>query len=192
MVIVLAGGGFDPDDIGGLLGAIKSDDALPPNPGGVAQLDSALRAIASAPIETPPTPLPDNARRVSGAIYGLDANPLGLRALSLSFDGGEPTLNLTFTDGHAENRPFGLNGQSRLSPGGRFGLPVALIGKWTLLPKFSRSIMTRWETLLLPPRSGVRRRLGYCFRRRTYGTSQSEVCGEANNQLCTGSSSPRS
>jgi CubicO group peptidase (beta-lactamase class C family) len=131
MVIVLAGGGFDPDDIGGLLGAIKSDTELPPNSGGVAQLDSVLRAIASAPIETLPASLPDNARRISGAIYGLEANPLGLRTLSLNFDGSEPTLNLAFTDGRAETRPFALNGQPRLSRGGRFGLPVALNGKWT-------------------------------------------------------------
>jgi CubicO group peptidase (beta-lactamase class C family) len=131
MVIVLAGGGFDPDDIGGLLGAIKSDTALAPNPSGVAQLDSALRAIASAPVETLPTSLPDNARRVSGVIYLLEANPLGLRTLSLNFDVREPTLNLAFTDGRAESRSFAPNGQPRLSPGGRFGLPVALNGKWT-------------------------------------------------------------
>lgn len=130
MVIVLAGGGFDPDDIGGLLGAIKSDAALPPNPAGAAQLDSTLRAIASAPVETLPVSLPDNARRVSGATYGLEANPLGIRTLSLNFDSSEPTLNLAFTDGRAETRPFALNGQPRLSPGGRFGLPVALNGKW--------------------------------------------------------------
>lgn len=137
MVIVLAGGGFEPDDIGGLLGAIKSDTAIPPNPTGVAQLDSALRAIASAPVETLPASLPDNAHRVSGTVYELEANPLGLRTLSLDFDGREPTLNLAFTDGHAETRPFGLNGQPRLSQGGRFGLPVALNGKWTTPDIFS-------------------------------------------------------
>jgi hypothetical protein len=137
MVIVLAGGGFDPDDIGGLLGAIKSDDALPPNPVGVAQLDSTLRAIASAPMETLPASLPGNSPRVSGATYALEANPLGLRTLSLNFDGSEPTLSLAFTDGRAEKRPFGLNGQPRLSPGGRFGLPVALKGKWTTHDIFS-------------------------------------------------------
>jgi hypothetical protein len=131
MVIVLAGGGFDPDDIGGLLGAIKSDTALPPNPTGVAQLDSTLRAIASAPGEVSATPLPENARRISGMTYALEANPLGLHALSLNFDGSEPTLKLTFSDGRAETRPFALNGQPRLSQGGRFGLPVAVNGKWT-------------------------------------------------------------
>jgi hypothetical protein len=75
--------------------------------------------------------LPDNARRVSGVIYLLEANPLGLRTLSLNFDVREPTLNLAFTDGRAESRSFAPNGQPRLSPGGRFGLPVALNGKWT-------------------------------------------------------------
>lgn len=137
VVIVLAGGGFDPDDIGGLLGAIKSDTALPPNPAGVAQLDSALHAIASAPVEASATPLSENARRISGAIYELEANPLGLRTLSLDFAGSEPTLNLAFTDGRAEARPFALNGQPRLSQGGRFGLPVALNGKWTTPDIFS-------------------------------------------------------
>jgi CubicO group peptidase (beta-lactamase class C family) len=131
MVIVLAGGGFEPDDIGGLLAAIKSDSPLPPNPTGVARLDSVLRAIASSPVEPLPVSLPDNARRVSGTIYELEVNPLGLRTLSLDFDGSEPTLNLAFTNGRAETRPFALNGQPRLSLGGRFGLPVALSGKWT-------------------------------------------------------------
>jgi hypothetical protein len=137
MVIVLAGGGFDPDDVGGLLGAIKSDTALPPNPAGVAQLDSTLRAVASAPVEVSATPLPENARRVSGRTYALDANPLGLRTLSLNFDGSEPTFSLAFTDGRAEKRPFALNGQPRLSEGGRFGLPVAVNGKWRTPDIFS-------------------------------------------------------
>ena len=137
MVIVLAGGGFDPDDIGGLLGAIKSDTALPPNPAGVAQLDSTLRTIASAPVEVSATPLPENARRVSGATYALEANPLGLRTLSLNFGGSEPTLSLAFTDGRTEKRPFALNGKPRLSEGGRFGLPVAVNGKWTTPDTFS-------------------------------------------------------
>jgi CubicO group peptidase (beta-lactamase class C family) len=137
MIIVLAGGGFDPDDIGGLLGAIKSDTALPPNPAGVAQLDSTLRTIASVPAAVASTPLPENARRVSGATYALEANPLGLRTLSINFDGSEPILSLAFTDGRAEKRPFAPNGQPRLSYGGRFGLPVAVNGKWTTPVTFS-------------------------------------------------------
>ena len=37
---------------------------------------------------------------------------------------------MTFADRRAETRPIGLDGVPRISPNGRFGLPVALSGIW--------------------------------------------------------------
>ena len=42
----------------------------------------------------------------------------------------EGVVRLEFTDGRIEQRPIGLDGVPRISPGGRFGLPVALKGAW--------------------------------------------------------------
>jgi len=39
-------------------------------------------------------------------------------------------VKLEFADGRVEQRPLGLDGIPRLSPSGRFGLPVALQGWW--------------------------------------------------------------
>jgi len=42
----------------------------------------------------------------------------------------EAVAHLRFADGRDEQRPLGLDGIPRLSPGGRFGLPGALQGQW--------------------------------------------------------------
>ena len=61
----------------------------------------------------------------------LETNPRGLKSLSLTFSGpNEAMAHLESTDGQVEQRPVGLDGVPRLSPGGRFGLPVALQGRW--------------------------------------------------------------
>jgi hypothetical protein len=61
----------------------------------------------------------------------VEANPLGLKSFSLTFAGhNEAVAHLEFADGRVEQRPLGLDGIPRLSPGGRFGLPVALQGRW--------------------------------------------------------------
>ena len=50
---------------------------------------------------------------------------------SLTFSGpSEAVAHLETIDGRVEERPVGLDGVPRLSPGGRFGLPVALQGRW--------------------------------------------------------------
>ena len=42
----------------------------------------------------------------------------------------EATVRLEFGDGRVEQRSVGLDGVPRISPGGRFGLPVTLSGAW--------------------------------------------------------------
>lgn len=46
-------------------------------------------------------------------------------------------LRLVFADGRIVERAVGLDGVPRLSPGGRFGLPVALVGEWRANKEFA-------------------------------------------------------
>ncbi len=128
-IVVFTGGGFEPGDVGKFIGeSIKSDQPLPESPTGLARLAAAVSAAARPPgAQATPTP-----RVASGRNYVLDANPLGLKSFSLTFSGNKEVIaHLRFTDGRDEQRPVGLDGIARLSPSGRFGLPVALQGQWT-------------------------------------------------------------
>jgi hypothetical protein len=72
------------------------------------------------------------AKQVSGKRYVMEANPLGWRAVTFSFDNtNTASAALEFADGQLERRVVGLDGVPRLSPDGPFGLPVALQGSWT-------------------------------------------------------------
>jgi len=127
-IVVFTGGEFEPGDIGKFIGeSIKSDQPLPENPAGQARLVAAVSA-AARPLEAPATPM---SKVISGRKYVVEANPLGLKSFSLSFSGpNEAVAHLESTDVRVEQRPLGLDGIPRLSPGGRFGLPVALQGRW--------------------------------------------------------------
>jgi hypothetical protein len=132
LVVVFTGGGFEPGDIGQYIGAaLKSDQPLPENRAGVARLAAAVRAASKRPTPKKVAPLPKMARAVSSKTYLLDANPLGLKAFSLTFGPqSKASMRITFVDSHSENRPIGMDGVPRLSPGGRFGLPVGIKGNW--------------------------------------------------------------
>jgi len=127
-VVVFTGGEFEPGDIGKFIGeSIKSLGPLPENPAGDARLAVAVSAAARPP-EVSATPL---FKDISGRKYMVEANPRGLKSFSLTFSGpSEAVVHLELTDGRVEERPLGLDGAPRLSPGGRFGLPVALQGRW--------------------------------------------------------------
>jgi hypothetical protein len=74
---------------------------------------------------------PPLAAAITGRRFALDPNSVGLASIALGFPGGaEATLSLRFGDGRAEQRPVGLDGVPRVSPNGRFGLPVAVSGAW--------------------------------------------------------------
>lgn len=131
LVVVLVGR-FDVNDVSRFItDAIKADHPLPADPGGKTRLDAAVAAAAMPPAPHPVSALPSLAAAVSGREFVVVENPLGLATLSLSFQStNEATLRLTFRDGRIEQRAVGLDGVPRLSPGGRFGLPVALVGAW--------------------------------------------------------------
>lgn len=128
VIVVLTGGGFEPADIGNFIGAsIKSDHRLPENQAGAARLATAVGAAARPPV-APATPISEV---ISGRNYMIGASPVGLKSFSLTFSGhNEAVAHLEFADRRVEQRPLGLDGIPRLSPGGRFGLPVALQGWW--------------------------------------------------------------
>jgi CubicO group peptidase (beta-lactamase class C family) len=132
LVAVMTGGGFEPGDVGAILvQAIKSNQSLPENRAGVTRLEAALRSCTRPPASQPVSPWPPMAAKVSREIFRLESNPLGLIEMSLVFlPHGEASVQLTFADGRKELRPIGLDGVPRVSPNGRYGLPVALKGFW--------------------------------------------------------------
>ena len=132
LVVVLTGGGFEPGDIGDFIGrAIRSDGPLPEDAAATARLADAVRQAAGPPPAALVPTAPSLATTISGREYALDSNPLGLRSLTLAFPGGaEATLTLRFADRIDGPRPVGLDGVPRVSPAGRYGLPVALAGAW--------------------------------------------------------------
>ncbi len=132
LVVVMTGGGFEPGDIGKLIGgALKSDQPLPENRAGVARLAAAVIAVSKPPTPKSLAPLPEIAKTVSGKTYLLEDNPVGLKTLSITFTSpSDASVRLVFADNHTEARPIGLDGVARLSPAGRFGLPVGVRGSW--------------------------------------------------------------
>ncbi|MBF0377815.1 MAG: serine hydrolase [Desulfamplus sp.] len=132
LVVVFAGGGFEPGDIGKfIVAALKSDKPLPENRAGVARLAAAITTASKPPVPKSMAKLPEIARAISGKTYLLEANHLGLKTLAITFaPQSDASVRLTFADNHTEMRPIGLDGVARLSPDGRFGLPVGVKGYW--------------------------------------------------------------
>jgi CubicO group peptidase (beta-lactamase class C family) len=133
LIVVFTGGEFEPGDIGKFIGeSIKSDQRLPEDPAGAARLAAVVSAGARPPAaRATPTLATPMSQAISGRNYIVEANPLGLKSFSLTFSGdNEAVAHLELADGRVEQRRLGLDGVPRLSPDGRFGLPVALQGRW--------------------------------------------------------------
>jgi len=132
LVVVMTGGGFEPGEIGNFVAkALKSDRPLAANPAGEQRLQKAISAAGRPPAPRAMRPEPAISTAVSGRMYGTDANPIGLLSFSIKFSGGnDAVVRLDFAGGRVEQRPAGLDGVPRVSPDGRFGLPVALMGEW--------------------------------------------------------------
>ena len=132
LIVVFTGGQFEPGDIGKFIGqSLKSDKPLPEDPAGAARLRKATSEASRSPASQPVALEPPISKTVSGQTYQLESNPVDLKSVSMTFSGSnEAVVRLEFTDGRIEQRPIGLDGVPRISPGGRFGLPVALKGAW--------------------------------------------------------------
>jgi hypothetical protein len=133
-VVTTTGGGFEWDEIEPLLTAsvVDLEKPLPANPEGAAALAAAVAAVAAPPDAQPPAALPALAQEVSGKMYALDANPVGLDAIGLEFtEGSDEATVLQVRAGSDEvmRAPVGLDGVFRFAPGD-FGLPVGRRGRW--------------------------------------------------------------
>ncbi|KAF0216942.1 MAG: 6-aminohexanoate-dimer [Geobacteraceae bacterium] len=131
LLLVITAGGFDRDKLAPLLlAALKSDELLPENPDDCKQLQERIEAVTKPPLSKPVPPLPATARSISGKTWQMDASSLGIKELSLSFDGnGEARFGVVLPEGRF-TLPVGLDGVYRMSPSGPSGLPVALKGFW--------------------------------------------------------------
>ena len=95
--------------------AVKSDAALPPNPGSEGQLASAIRDAATEK-PTPVSPTPDIASAISGKTYKFPANELGLKSFMLFFTDQNPHIEYELYLANPAgasikyNQPIGLNG----------------------------------------------------------------------------------
>jgi len=110
--------------------AAKPTTPLPPNPAGLASLESKIhQATLSTDEPQPVPPLPETAQKISGQTYELETNPFELGDFSLTFEKQDEAL-LTLTAGDETLAlSVGLDGVFRTAPG-RFGLPAALKGLW--------------------------------------------------------------
>jgi len=131
LVVVFNSGGVDTDAIAPFLfRAIRSDRSLPENPVSGMRLRRRLREARQAPASHRPATLPALARTISGVSYQIDANPLKLRHVSLTFSSrAEARATLSILDGEW-TVPIGLDGRYRFSSGGPEGLPMAASGEW--------------------------------------------------------------
>jgi hypothetical protein len=114
-----------------------STEPMPPNPDGVAALESRIQA-AAAPVHVQPEPvppMPEIAQQVAGVSYVLDDNPLGLLSFALSFPANDEALLKVSTLGSSAGTGpsfewlMGLDNVDRIAPG-RFGMPTAAKGVW--------------------------------------------------------------
>jgi len=111
--------------------AVKSGEALPPNPGAYAHLNERAAAAGKPPAAGAPSPLPSMASSISGAVYEFPVNSSRLDSLSLTFGkNGEAHVDLKYY-GQPLSFPIGLDGVYRLAPNGPFHMPAGAMGKWT-------------------------------------------------------------
>jgi hypothetical protein len=138
MVLVLTNAGAVEEFLASFVfPAARSTAPLPPNPDGVALLESRIQQAAKSPrvAPWPPPSLPTMAQEVSGKTYTLDANPIGFLTCSLTFKKqAEAVVRITAAAGSAPGDEafewlVGLDNVERVAPG-RFGIPAAAKGSW--------------------------------------------------------------
>ena len=116
LVVVMTGGGFEPGNVGGfVLAAVRSDVALPEDRVGQMRLTDALGLIAASPAPRAVTESA-TAKRVSGRVYRLEENALGIHSFTVEFsDSIVGQLRLRLTSGEELVQPLGLDGRYRLT-----------------------------------------------------------------------------
>jgi CubicO group peptidase (beta-lactamase class C family) len=140
--IVAAMTGYMPDDeyypvgrlIDDIVAAVRSDNALPPDPIGQSALAASIGAAANEqPLPVGGTPVLQ--QTVSGRTYRLDANKFDITAIRLRLTGEDSMWVLATNSGKPGAvtnyfpGPLGLDGHFRLAAPKRFGIAAAR-GRW--------------------------------------------------------------
>jgi hypothetical protein len=137
LVIVMLGAGFDPSSLGQfIVRALRGAGQLPEAPEAQGQLQERLATAAAVAAADPVGRFPGIADHVSGRTYHFEVNDAGLESFTLTFgEMREGRIDLSLSDQYHERRglrssSMGLDGVFRISPTGRFNLPVAVRGRW--------------------------------------------------------------
>ncbi|MFO0947636.1 MAG: serine hydrolase [Planctomycetota bacterium] len=139
-----------------LMKAIVAKNAIPPNPAAEAALRERCRAERKTTLPSLPLAHSPLARRISGVLYELKANPY-IQNLRLDFvDASEARLQLHFAPLlrlPAIDIAIGLDGVTRRSAG-RYGLPVECKGTWVNESTFEFELdevgnINRWLVTLI-------------------------------------------
>ena len=108
--------------------AAKADRPLPENRAAYDALQAKVKYMAN-PAQPVPT-LNDTARRVSGKIYLLDKNDMGLDTLKADFEEGSPVVTVTLGTANGDTGGLiGLDNVYRIT-GSMDGNWLALRGRW--------------------------------------------------------------
>ena len=138
LIVVVTGRGStgSSEVMSSVLGALHSDQALPPNPVAHGRLITAIADAALPPPAQPVPPLPAIAADISGLIYQLDPNQYGVECYSVQFHSpADVVLSVVLPDG-AYDLPIGMDGVPRFSVDEPGGFPVGMVGSWTTPTKF--------------------------------------------------------
>lgn len=121
-IVVTTGSGFEYDEIDPYLtGALAdTENSLPPNPQGVAQLKQVIAALAQGPAPQPASPLPEMAGMISGKTYVFGPNALDLKTFRIDFnDPAEAMVHITTDKSQQEiSWVIGLDGTYHHMPSG--------------------------------------------------------------------------
>jgi CubicO group peptidase (beta-lactamase class C family) len=122
-----------------LKAAVKSDGALPPDPAALALLADKTREVAkeARTQSAPPSPL---TAAISGKVYRLQPNQMGLSAFSLTFENGAASYAYE-VGGQRFGGPVGLDGLFRVG-GHRLYGPSAAKGIWRDDKTFELEVQT--------------------------------------------------
>jgi len=144
LVVSFSGGGYanaEVEDVylealrSYVLPAVVSDQPLPENPAGMNELEGAIERAASPGREPEPVPPPPAiAAAIAGRTYLIDANPLAISSVTLSFPADDEALLRVTSSGYwTYDDDFqwagGLDGIERFAPG-RLEIPAAGTGAW--------------------------------------------------------------
>jgi CubicO group peptidase (beta-lactamase class C family) len=110
-----------------ILPSIKSEQSLPANPDGQAQLEAGIQSLTN-PTPTAPQPLPAIASEISGKSYILAENPTGWTNLIFTFHEGANEAQVTING--ARQAPVGLDSIYRIFAVDDKIFPEALRGSW--------------------------------------------------------------